>query len=378
MLNPTGFSLLRRGRLLWPSFLVLPLMLACESESLRPELLDESELFWELSLNHHAVVMSMADPHDTLTLVASPRNVSGEPLTGLPAPQFTSTDVLKVLVSSDGVLQALGPTSQPVWVRATLTAGNLKYADSVLVRVVATDPPPQLATFSIIPPDSAKLGMNAQNLTGVSPVLAVRALDGGSLPIPNIPVYFSSSDSTILKINRVTGALTTRRLGAATLYATTTAFGVVKTDSLPLTVTWPVFYDVAVLTRLDRNGNQEVVFDPAEIKVGVGAVVRWQKKFVGPLYDVTFGDADLPNVGAPSVSPHWRPFPTFNPPGLLWVLCNAYLFTGGSPTTNCSGGNAVVATTYLDALRVFPVAGTYEYRSTTHGSGGRVVVVSDP
>src|SRR5690349_7813960 len=99
------FSLIRsrlrmRSRRQWAAALILPLALACESSSFKPEpIIDSPELYWDLELNHYAVTLSTTTPYNTLQLVATPRNYRGDPLTGLPAPQYVSGNLEKVDVT---------------------------------------------------------------------------------------------------------------------------------------------------------------------------------------------------------------------------------------------------------------------------------------
>ena len=127
----------------------LPLLVACGAENLKPGATAEpAELYWALRLNHHAAVMSTTAPYDRLSLTATPVNYLGEPLAGLPAPQYVSRDRERVDVTSDGVLVAVAPTAQRVWVVATLTTNNLRHQDSVLVRVVNNPSPPVLSSVT--------------------------------------------------------------------------------------------------------------------------------------------------------------------------------------------------------------------------------------
>ena len=114
-----------RGHLFWNLLLIAPLMLACESDSLKPApLVDESQIYWRLELDRHTALMSTTPPYDTLTIAAIPRNAAGEPIAGLPTPQYISMDLEKVRVTPEGVVHAIATTTAQTLVVATLTTNN--------------------------------------------------------------------------------------------------------------------------------------------------------------------------------------------------------------------------------------------------------------
>ena len=197
-------STLIRSRLRVSGLLgALLVLLACESESLRPKVIDGDRIYWDLALNHRAVLLSTAISYNTLQLVATPRNALGEPLPDAPAAHYVSTDYDRVSVTPDGLVHALEPTVGPIWVRSTLRIGNLVHSDSVLVQVVDEESPQVLASLSIqpVPPDTAKTGVAlAQSGTVITthslrlgfPAivadLSERALDINGAPFLSLPV----------------------------------------------------------------------------------------------------------------------------------------------------------------------------------------------
>jgi plastocyanin len=376
-------------------------VLACEGESLKPPIVDPNQLYWELDLNHRAVTLATATaaPYDTLTLVATPRNLQGEALSGLPAPQFTSKDVERVQVTPDGVLHGIAATNASIWVIATLTVDNLKHTDSVLVRVVNTATPPVLASFSVhpVPPDSAKVSVSpayARSLALGTPssfafsiaefrpaVLPVQAADISGTPITGLPVYFRSSNPKIAAIDRVTGGVIGVQLGAVTLYASTTAFGVTKADTLPYRIGLPLHRMIALQSVTSLSSENPVyVFSPSEVTVAAGALIYFSNQLGNAdtsHIDITFAEADLPNIVAANTWPH-GPRLTVT----LSSLCNGSFFFG--PADCASAGNAVIISTTgpggtnrSTAPRVFTTPGVYEYHSTVAGAAGRIIVLSD-
>jgi hypothetical protein len=384
----------------------LPLALACQGDHLTPPpLVDEQVLYWALDLSHHAVTLSTTAPYDTLTLVATPRNQKGEPLTGLPAPRYTTTDAERVLVTPQGVLAAVAPTSAPIQVTATLTTGNLTHTDTVLVKVVDDPTPPRLATFSIhpVPPDSAKSAAGgsvwfAGTLLGVCKTLLVQAVDSNGMPMADLLTAFRSSDPNTADFDLcrdvyppapVTGSrVFSHRPGTVTLYASTTAFGITKADTLPFRVGYPIKAVISVPTSAPALGGNPVdIFVPSEVKVGVGALIQFGGAgiYVGPAdsTDIIFTGTDLPNIAAVDTSGFIN-----QPWGVSFITladnCNYY----PPPWWDCTGaGNIFLPLQDLQdprdrnggstAFRVFTVPGTYEYHSTIHGTGGRIIVVDE-
>jgi hypothetical protein len=378
MITPTGVRLgWGRGIPLSLVVLALPFAFACGSDGLTPPpLADENTLYWDLQLSHHAVTLSTTAPFDTLSLVAIPRNHRGEPLTGLPAPQYTSSDLEHVLVTAKGVLVAVAPTSQLVVITATLTTGNLKHEDKVFVKVVDNPTPPVLASLSIhpVPPDSAKttVMLSYGNGLDLTSTLPVHATDSGGDSIPDLPVYFSSSDPSVAGIGENSGDVNAVQPGSVTFYGTTTAFGITKTDTLLYRIGWPLVSIVLVNRAAGGMGGN--TFVDAEIKVGVGAVVIWNGQLANasePM-DVTFDDPT--NVAALNAMPISSRFDR----GSIQLLILCYF-------SDCNGvGNFVLQPPPPDAglgglgfaARGFPVPGTYDYHSA-NGAHGRIIVIDE-
>jgi hypothetical protein len=391
--GPT-MSLWRRPLPLWwralPFVLALPLALACESDNLKPEPVEEDDrLYWSLELNHRAVTLGLpGSGYDTLTLVAIPRNFRGEPLAGFSAPTYVSKSTDLVTVTDDGQLHALSASTTPAWVVATVTAGNVKHSDSVQIRVM--DPPIGLASFSVHPvaPDSAKEAVNT-DLLAISPkLLQVHATDANGALVTGLPVSFHSSDPTVASIDRVTGGITGLRTGPVTFYASTTAFGVAKADTVPYQIGRPLYYDIIINYFTPADGAAPYFFfEPSEITVGTGALIRMGINFPGTIIntvkniDIVFTGDNQSNV-LPSDASVLRNRST------MFIFCTGNPFFGIPPTaTNCAvGGNIEGSGTIggserpvsLMSYRVFSAPGVYEFHSTRLGGiSGRIIVVDD-
>lgn len=220
-------------------------MLACGPAEPSPVSVQLGHTYWALELNHHAVLLSTTVPWDTLSLMGTPLNHLGQPLLNLAAPQYSSADVRHVMVTPDGVLHAIAPLAenQEVLVTARLTMGGVTHVDTVYVRVMDTpNPPPVLHSLSIhpLPPDTAKEAVGPDVFLFTRPPLVARSADSSGAPLANLPVYFRSSDPRAASVDRLTGVVTSAQMGPVTFYASTTAFGVTKADTLPYRIGWPV------------------------------------------------------------------------------------------------------------------------------------------
>lgn len=366
-------------------FLTLPLILACGGDSLGPPLVEPSTLYWDLNLNHHAVTLSTTSPsHDTLTLIAMPRNISQEPLPGLPAPIYVSEDPERVLVTSEGMLVAVAPMAPGTQVKvvASLTAGNAKHTDYALVRVVDNPTPPMLASLSVQPlrPDSAKLAAVRVMEREHDYRLPMRATDTAGGPLVDLLVSVRSSDSRVAAIDEITRVVQGFMPGWVNFYAAATAFGVTKADTLRFRIGLPITSRFVLLARSDGiPGN---FLEERELRVGVGAMVYWQATGGDASTDADITFADPTHVAALPTSPLYA-----HPVSPLW-LCDA--FESAIPgVTDCAGSGSFVLRPILVpnssspfwilgiGARTFPVAGIYPFRSTLQGFDGKIVVVDE-
>jgi hypothetical protein len=321
-----------------------------------PPSTDASRMYWALTLDYHAVTLSTVAPYDTIRLTATPRTVDGTALTDLPAPTWTSLDLDRAYVSPDGLVRVLGVGSD-IPVVATLTVGNLRHADTVLINVTDAASPPVLATFSIQP--DTTVGESALMALSEYKVLTARATASDSTPIFGLAVYYTSLDKNVATVERGTGFVRPVRPGHARLTATATAYGVTKSDTLDLVVGYPTGgIIIQVVPRKNAGGQMVNGFDPDSITVGPDAILLFQNSTDAPT-DITFDD------------------PT--------DVAQADIYCGFLPYF-CGTGNIdawardPADETGLSAVRArrFPVPGTYTYHSTLFGTTGTIVVVNEP
>jgi len=325
-------------------------VLGCGSDTTGPAPLASTAAFWALRLNQHAVNLAVVAPYDTIQLRATALTVAGTPLPGTGSVTYTANDST-LQVSATGLVTARyatnGTTSQVI---ATLTAQGVTQADTAFFQVTDTVPTYPLATFSIQPRpdgiDSAKVAVDASFEIRHIPVYA---LDTQRDTLCNVNgcalvVAWSSSDPTVAAIDQ-SGKVTANVVGQVTFYATTLAYGVMKRDSLPFVVGYPILPFTNIITLLSRAsvGSQPSVvsFYPSTLTVGVGGIVLFGIPGVKfPLVDVVFDDST--------------------------AIQGAF----GGP-----GGNMPADTTLtlVQRVRKFPVAGTYTYHSRLYGTSGVVI-----
>jgi hypothetical protein len=332
----------------------------CGTDSVAPRPTDVSTLYWALALDHHAVTLATSAPVDTLTLMATPRNSAGAPLSGRGSVTFTSSDVARLRVSPMGVLQALAPGSGIVVV-ATLQVGNLTHVDTAFVDITTSVPAHPLARLSIhpMPPDSAKLGVF--ELATPHKQLPLQLLDTLGDSIPGLRVDFQSLDPTTASVDRQTGVVTGIRPGRVLLVATTTAYGVTRGDTLPFTIGLPVFYAIRVDAGSVVGAPTLTGFRPSEVRVGMGATIIWSWAFDLPATDITFDDPT--NVAQDTV-------------GYFHFGAN----TGSGniqPPDSCSASVPYAQVLNCLRARAFPVPGVYRFHSKSTGATGQVTVVDE-
>ncbi len=360
-----------------------------------PLITDPTQLYTSLTLDHRAITLSTSRDsvrYYTLQLTATPRDALGNPMSGLPAPVFQSLDANSVTVTPNGLLTALAVTSE-TRITVTVTAGQLKHADTALVRVTNLTSPPVLDTLSIQPlaPDSAvvsiEIGGNHWTATlldifGVVPAFRVlrvpaRMVTSFGEPIADLMLDYTSLDPAIADFpTRRTPELQVFRPGQARLVARATAYGIPKADTMTFTVTMPVTQtvDAALVSGAVRffgvtaeGRSSEAVIPTSDVRIAPYGIVGWGNKSADSV-DVVFDD----------------PTDVVSPPP---ALCEALQSELG-PNDLCGAGNFVMTPggsslteayqTISFRLRQFPKPGIYPFHSMRYGASGRVIVTNDP
>jgi hypothetical protein len=317
-----------------------------------PPVQDPTTLYWQLTLNERAVTLSTVAPNDTVRIEATPRTISGTPITNLIEPTYTSLDLDRAFVDSTGLVHAVGEGDQ-VYIVASLEENNVLHADTLVLNITSEATPPVMASFTIHP----DVGDSAKVAAGSGTLLTPRAADAEGNPISDVAVYFTSSDPTVATIDRITGSLTPNIPGTLTIYATATVYGVTMADTLPFVIGHPIVLPMEIQSQTNANGQVVNVFVPNNVVLGPGASILFGNATLLPT-DVTFDDptnvaqADQYCVFLPS-------------------LCGTgNIDAWARDPTDDSGITGLRA-------RRFPVPGTYTFHSTIFGSTGTIVIADE-
>jgi hypothetical protein len=92
-------------------------------------------VFSGLLLSPIDVVMCLVDPGNTIVLSAIPRDQSGQPMTNLGSPLFTSSDAGAATVGANGMVRAIAAGS--TLITATLTATGTTHTASASITVAS-------------------------------------------------------------------------------------------------------------------------------------------------------------------------------------------------------------------------------------------------
>lgn len=357
---------------------------------------DPAQLFLSLTLDRHAINLTAASATASmLQLTATPRNGAGEPMLGLPAPTFRSSDTTAVQVSTTGLVTALREATGVTVIAEIVTPGNVRRADTAVANVTSTEPP-ALASLSIdpVPPDSAVWTIRGGRGLGpgtfvlftfgtqlfplFSSILKPHPLDATETEIPGVVVEYASLDPAVATVDRWTGQVTPLQPGSVRMVAQTTVSGITKVDTTTFTVTLPVGADVVIY----RTPNGAVAMGPlkdptfaevaSEYRIAPHGYVVWSN-LLNVTVNVTFEDlahvAEVPAATCDLLStffegaffgpgPHCGPGDVILPPPSI---------------PDCPGGyDPCVANTVQ--VRQFPVPGVYRFSIGGTDLTGRIVV----
>ncbi len=329
---------------------------------------DPEQLFMGVTINHRAINLSVAPPHDTFQLEVTPRDGLGQRLNGLPAPTFRSTDTTRVWVTPEGLIQARGAAAGVGVIAEILTEDNIRHADTAFVNVTSNPNPPALTTFSITPATPEERVWNIIPTSGagvfggalflvagvnlLQPSLPRVMLDANGDAISGLQIEYRSLDPYVGTVNRQTGSVSGgSALGTARFVATTMAYGVAMSDTATITLDLPVVHGPFIR----RGSDGTPVLFPSEVTIQENGYAFWRNELPEEV-EVRF--ANPTNVEE------------------ITELCAA--FGGGlCGSRNIPGFDGSTGSIFeVVRGRRFPVPGIYEYEIPQTGHTGRVVVVA--
>lgn len=288
---------------------------------------DLSTFYWKLALDIHATTVAVGG---TQMVVARPRTVAGDTISGLPAPVFTSQDSTKVTVDQSGVITGITETSGTA-VIATLTAQGITHADTTIVAVTAESH--VLASFEIAyTPGDERIGQ------GDYRPLTVVALDDHGDPLDGLSVQLQVLTPATLTESAGELAFYATQVGIGRIAVQTTSYGVTMADTMEYQVGYP---STGTVQAQAADPDTTLAFGPHTVVIAVNGTVTWYNFANGPI-NVTF-DNDVENVEGGNIE-------TLEPGDF-------------DPADN---------------TRQFLAAGTYHYTNTMNGQTGQVVVVDNP
>ncbi len=320
------------GRSTFLPILVVAAIGACGGDQVvgitRP---DVTTMLWSLTADAEAVTVAIGG---TQRVVATPRNVAGEPITDLSA-TFRSTDTTRVKVDQTGLISGVAVTAG-VPVIASLTVDLLTVTDTTMVAVTA-----DTRTFSSI--QLAPLGGTLVTTLDVHPfqgsLITYRATDDLGADITGLAVTFKTLDPRIALVSSFGTFASVRgvSVGTVDIVVSSTSYGVTRADTVAYTVVYP---RTATVNMVNSPAGTPLQFNLNLVIVGVNAVVTWNNQ--------ASAAADTGNV-------------TFD--------------NGGE---NVQGGNIPVLLRGTSQARTFLAEGTYAYRNTYSGMTGTVIVRRNP
>jgi uncharacterized protein YjdB len=233
----------------------------------------------------------------------------GNPVTYNGTITFRSTDPTVATVDNNGVVTALAKagTTNIIGTLQNIPGGtsvpSVSLSDTTPVTVLAAGvAPPAVSSITLTSSRSTNgagstdtLTVNYIDASGATVATQRAATNASGLGRPG----FFTSDPSIATVG-ATGIVTGVKPGTATITASTSVGGVVKTATFPITITDPVTATVSITTATSGNG---IIFFPPTTTVSAteaiaegrpGAVVTWGV-FGTAVFTQTFTTTTTPN-----------------------------------------------------------------------------------
>ncbi|HEX6535311.1 MAG TPA: hypothetical protein VF041_12010 [Gemmatimonadaceae bacterium] len=297
------------------------------------------EIPWRVMLNHHAVTTVIGEP---VQLEATPVNVDGTPVPGLPPVQWIVGDSSVLSVDSTGKLVGLTEGDRvTVYARVHSLEGNWTIEDTAKVSVVSA--PYDFTSFGMLPDGPLLVPANVwRNYDAVLRDAGGSVLEAapGDTIYPST-YYVSSEPKSTFSSSSWWGGGQPKNLGQVTIHASAFMFGTQYEDSVTFTLTYPDsagLYIFRVSSQLDPSPS---MMGQTDITILKGGKIGFSNLNTTENVDIVFDD-----------------------------------------TTNAIGGNIPevpqgYAWQHPPAVVTFPNTGTFTYHSSK-GFGGTVTVVDWP
>jgi trimeric autotransporter adhesin len=242
----------------------------------------------------------------TIQLTTSPLDRSGNRLSGLPAPTFSSSDPATASVDPAGLVTALRIGSATI--QATLTVQGVTQGASATIVVTQPGGGNGFAALMLTP-------QTASVRVGGSLQLSAVPVDQSGSPVAGLPSpTFRSADPAIAAVDPG-GNVTGQRVGQVQVTAELTAQGVTRTATGSVTVTETLPTSATVSTP-DRN------YTPPTVRIAAGGTVTWQ--ILERRHNVTFTGAVPPGGNIPDTEEGNSVSRTFPEPGEYTYECTRH------------------------------------------------------
>lgn len=331
--------------------LVIGVLLGCRTDTTDPAPLVTAQTPFQLTVNQHAINLSLTAPHNQFQLSTTLLNADGASLPDSGDITYRATDS-SVTVSPAGVITSHFVTpSGFTQVIATRRIDQISFIDTAYVHVTARVPASSIATFSIAPADGDSA---IRPITDGFYTPRVRATDAAGQAIlfdnqiGNV-YWIKSSDRSRFPYSNGANSLPNIAFsdtGHVTIYVTSWMYGEAVRDSLRLLVGWSLFK----FTYYDPgNGSLCNFYNGCNIVLGTGGTVVWSNSCNADVRDIIFD----------------------NPAAVDSVLDFGGNYTGSGNLHFDGTGNCQFLS------RRFPTPGTYHWHDVRNPDGVGVIYVEE-
>lgn len=238
--------------------MMLAVLMGCvESSAPRMDPIPHDQVLQSLKLSVLGATMAVGD---TLRMAIEAKSLSGERIdivSGAP-PVWTSSDLTKARVDSNGVIVAVGPTgTDEVIITAKWTYRSV--TREATVNVMITSERHDIASIMLVSLDSTRIGAVSELDLGSSPMISAIALNSAGQPVPEVKIRVTPMqldevlyngigvfDLSLLGLSGMHLLIGGTYLGPFWMYASGLFYGVPLIDSLQYTGLYPAVENIAI------------------------------------------------------------------------------------------------------------------------------------